>query len=373
MAKRAHGAEEIAMLTRWLEANDDSRSELLVKELGALISASLGGCHVAPTNSAMAALHLPLQLIGVRPGDEVIVDPVVTFAGMAAMYQNAVPVFADIEPDTFNMSPASVRERITPRTRAIICTHHFGSICAIEEIVAIAREFGLAVIEDCSHALRATRNGVHAGLFGDFAAFSFNHRKQLSTGQGGFLVVNNAEYVDTLARRAFGRIPESLSWNYAMPGIVAALAMAQWPRVAGYVAQDMEYSRRYGDAVAGSPLLLAQRVPSGNISAAHIWAAVYKGDDYGIAYDDFMKTLKGFGGDYFLPSFIPSGTFGLPPSPVYKYPIFRDSGMPSAPDGLCPSAEYVVPRLLNTVLSPLPPERMAKYADALHQTVRHYG
>src|SRR5712691_11327883 len=127
MARRSYGNEELSMVVRWLEANDDSRSELLVKELAAVISASLDGRHVLPTNSAMAALHLPLQLIGVGPGDEVIVDPIVTFAGMAVMYQNAVPVFADVEADTFNISPASIRKRITDRTKAIICTHHFGS------------------------------------------------------------------------------------------------------------------------------------------------------------------------------------------------------------------------------------------------------
>jgi len=388
MAKRSYGNEELAMLVRWLEANDDSKSELLVKELAGVISASLAGRHVAPTNSAMAALHLPLQLIGVGPGDEVIVDPIVTFAGLAVMYQNAVPVFADIEPDTFNISPASVRQRITPRTRAIICTHHFGSICAIDEIVSIAKESGLIVIEDCSHALRATHRGIHAGLFGDFAAFSFNHRKQLSTGQGGFLVVNNTEYVEKLTRRAFGRIPESLSWNYQMSGIIAAIALAQWPRVEGYVAQDMEYSRLYSAAVGGSPLLAPQRLPQENVSSAHVWAAVFKGDEYGVNYDDFIRTLRGFGGDYFLPSFIPTGTFGLPPSPVYKYPVFREpvaygvgcpvrcplyEGTYDTSDGLCVNAEYVVPRLLNTVLSPLTPERMSIYVEALHQTLRYYA
>ena len=387
MARRSHGAEELAMISRWLEDNEDSRSELLIKELAAVISATFDGRHVHPTNSAMAALHLPLQLLGVGPGHEVIVDPIVTFAGLAVMYQNAVPVFADIERDTFNMSPASVLERLTPRTKAIICTHHFGSVCNVEALLDIARRHGLALIEDCSHAIRATRNGVLAGMFGDFAAFSFNHRKQLSTGQGGFLLVNNPAYVEKLQRRAFGRIPESLSWNYQMSGLVAAIAIAQWPRVAGYVAEDMRYGDLYNAAVAGSRLLEPQRIPPENVSSRHVWAAVFRGDDHGVRYDRFMETLRGFGGTYFLPSFIPAGTFGLAPSPVYKYPIFREpvaygSGCPvrcplyegqyDTSDGLCPTAEDVVPRLLNTVLSPLPPERMDGYVEALHKTVRHF-
>ncbi len=387
MARRRYGTEELSLITRWLEENEDSRSESFVKELAAVISGSFEGHHVHPTNSAMAALHLPLQLLGIGPGDEVIVDPIVTFAGLAVMYQNAVPVFADVERDTFNMSHDSVRRRITPRTRAIICTHHFGSICDVDELTAIAREHGVALIEDCSHALKATRRGVPAGLFGDFAAFSFNHRKQLSTGQGGFLLVNNSDYVEKLVRRAFGRIPESLSWNYQMSGLIAAFALAQWPRVGGYVAQDMDYARRYTEAVGASQLLAPQSIPNENISACHVWAAVFKGDEYGIDYDRFMKTLRDFGGTYFLPSFIPTGTFGLTPGPVYKYPIFRQpvaytAGCPvrcplyegryDTSDGLCPNAEYIVPRLLNTVLSPLPPERMDQYAAALHRTLRYF-
>jgi perosamine synthetase len=388
MAKRAHGQEEIALIARWLEENDDSKSELLVKELAALIRGSLDAPHVLPTNSAMGALHLPLQLIGVGPGDEVIVDPIVTFAGMAVMYQNAVPVFADVERDTFNISPESIRSRITERTRAIICTHHFGSACSMNEIMAIAKEHGLTVIEDCSHALRSTYNGRHAGLIGDFAAFSFNHRKQLSTGQGGFLVVNNPTYIEAVNSRSFGRIPASLSWNYQMSGLVAALSIAQWPRVPDYVAEDMAYAKQYTQAVGNSPLLVPQRVLPGNVSSYHIWAAVFKGDEHGVAYEDFMGKLRGFGGDYFLPSFIPTGTFGLAPSPVYKYPIFREpiaygkgcpvrcplyTGHYDTSDGICPNAEYVVPRLFNTVLSPLRPERMSKYVEALHKTIRHYS
>lgn len=388
MAQRLHGSEEIALIERWLDQNDDSQSELLVKELASTIKETFHAPSCLPTNSAMAALHLPLQLVGVGPGDEVIVDPIVTFAGMAVMYQNAVPVFADIDADTFNISPASVRARITERTRAIICTHHFGSVAAMGELRSIADEFKLALIEDCAHALKATQGGTYAGLFGDFAAFSFNHRKQLSTGQGGFLLVNRHEYIEKLNSRAFGRIPPSLSWNYQMSGIVAAVGLAQWRRVDGYIAQDIASARRYNEAVEGSPLLARQCVIPENVSTYHIWAAVYTGEDHGIPYDRFMHTLKQFGGDYFLPSFIPVGTFGLPPSPVYKYPIFRQpiaygrgcpvrcplyDGTYDTSDGLCKNAERIVPRLLNTVLSPLRPERIARYADALNKTIRYYS
>ncbi len=388
MAERVYGSPELDSLRRWLDDNDDSKSERLVKELGALLRESFDDHPVLPMNSAMGALHLPLQLSGIGPGDEVIVDPVVTFAGMAVMYQNAVPVFADVEPDTFNMSPTSLEQRITPRTRAIICTHHFGAMCDMTAIMEVAKRHSLIVIEDCSHALTSTYKGVRAGLWGDFGAFSFNHRKQLSTGQGGFLVVNNPSVFPKLDSLAFGRIPGSLSWNYQMSGLVAALALAQWERAAGYVAEDVGFALQYNEAVQGSPLLAPQRILDENVSSYHVWAAVFKGEQHGIDYGAFMAKLREFGGDYFLPSFIPTGTFGLTPSPVYKYPIFREpiaygkgcpvrcplyAGTYDTRDGICPTAEYVVPRLLNTVLSPLKPERIARYVDALRQTVRYYA
>src|SRR6266550_3784941 len=160
-------------LRQWLDTNQDSASEKMIGKLEETISRDYPTKRVLATNSAMAALHLALQTIGVGPGDEIIVDPIVVFAGMAAMFQNAVPVFADIDPRTFNIDPASVRSRITPRTKAIICTHHFGNICDVDALLTIAREHNLPLVEDCAHALFATRDGKYAGLFGDFAAFSF--------------------------------------------------------------------------------------------------------------------------------------------------------------------------------------------------------
>jgi len=388
MARRTYQKSDLAQIEKWLKLNDDSQSEIIVKELGDLLRQEFGGPHIMPLNSAMAALHLPLQIVGIGPGDEVIVDPIVTFAGMAVMYQNAVPVFADIEHDTFNISVASIKERITERTRAIICTHHFGSMCNMEEILLVAKEHGLIVIEDCSHALKSSRNGKYAGLFADFAAFSFNHRKQLSTGQGGFLIVNNETYIEKLKSRGFGRIPSALSWNYQMSGFIAALAISQWPYVDLYLREDMDYAKLYTKALEGSPIMLPQAIPEENISTYHIWAALFNGEEFGINYDQFMKQLKIFGGDYFLPAFIPTGTFGLPPSPVYKYPIFREpityshgcpvrcplyKGKYDVSDGLCLTAEHVVPRLFNTVLSPIKPERMNQYVDALNRTIRYFS
>jgi perosamine synthetase len=385
---RRYGTEEFTNLRRWLDANQDSQSEKIVGELQEVIARDYPAKRLIMTNSAMGALHIALQTVGVGPGDEVIVDPIVVFGGMAAMFHNAVPIFADVEPDTFNIDPTSIRQRITPRTKAIICTHQFGNICDMAAITAIAKEHNLAVIEDCAHALFATRDGKYAGLFGDFAAFSFNHRKQLSTGQGGFLLVNTDEFAEKAKDKNFGRVPARLNWNYAMPGVIAALALAQWEPAKEYVRNDHQLAQLYSDAVARCSWLAPQVVPKENWCAYHIWGAVYTGDAAGVDYDAFMSVLRQNGGDYFLPSFMPYGAFGLKPSPSYRYPIFTEplaytkrcptfcphyEGVADYSEGACPNAEYLVPRLFNTVLSPIEDERIKRYAEALHKTVLHFS
>ena len=130
MATRRYSTQELDNVRRWLEANQDSASEKMISELTEMIEQDYLAKRVIATNSCMAALHIALQTIGVGPGDEVIVDPIVVFAGMATMYHNAVPIFADIDLHTFNIDPASIVKQITPRTKAIICTHHFGNICS---------------------------------------------------------------------------------------------------------------------------------------------------------------------------------------------------------------------------------------------------
>lgn len=360
----------------------------MIGELEAQIAADYPAARVMALNSCMGALHVALQTVGVGPGDEIIVDPIVVFGGMAAMYHNAVPVFADIDRQTFTIDPASVADCVTARTKAVICTHLFGNICDMEALLAVCRPRGIAVIEDCAHALHATRAGVRAGLLGDFAAFSFNHRKQLSTGQGGFLLINSPEYAERSRDKSFGRVPPRLLWNYAMPGVVAALALAQWDPAREYVRRDHEFGCAYSAAVGGCPWLKLQQIPANNWSSYHVWAAVFTGDSAGIGYPAFIEALRANGGDYFLPSFMPYGAFGLDPSPAYRYPIFSEpraytkrcptfcphyEGVVDYSVGRCPAAEYIVPRLLNTVISPVPDERLDRYVAALAATIAQFS
>ena len=387
MATRTVSNKEIEIIKKWLENNQDSKSETITKDLEDIIANEFQTERVVCTNSAMGGLHLALQTIGIGPGDEVIVDPIVVFGGMAVMYQNAVPVFADIDLETYNIDPKSIAERITPRTKAIVCTHHFGNVCDMKSILLLAKQHSIPVIEDCAHSLYATQNGKFAGLFGDFAAFSFNHRKQLSTGQGGFLLINSKDYAEKSKDKGFGRVPSRLTWNYAMSGIVAAIAIGQWENAKDYVQKDNELASLYTESLEGCDWLSPQKIPKENWSPYHIWAATFTGDKYGIDYAKFMKELKNNGADYFLPSFMPHDAFDLEPSPSYRYPIFSEpnvnwiasdayqslyEGKVDYHKGLCENAEYVVPRMLNTTISPIENERVETYAKGLKKTIKHF-
>ena len=388
MTNRKISGKELELIKKWLDNNQNSQSETIIQDLEKLILEEFNTQKVICTNSAMGALHLALQTIGVGPGDEVIVDPIVVFAGMAVMYQNAVPIFADINIETYNINPESIENRITNKTKAIICTHHFGSICDMQKILEISKKYDIPLIEDCAHALHATQNGKKAGLFGDFSAFSFNHRKQLSTGQGGFLLINSEKFVEKSKDKGFGRVPARLTWNYAMSGIIACIALAQWDYSKEYVKRDHQFGELFNDAVKKCEWLKPQKIPMENWSPYHIWASTFEGEKYGIEYKKFLERLKENGADYFLPSFMPYGAFNLEPSPCYRYPLFSDPKINwiigedykkiyqkeiKYEKGICKNAEYIVPRMLNTVLSPIEDVKIEKYITGLEKTILEFS
>ena len=177
-----------------------------VKAFESALSARLGLAQPVALNSGTAALHLALAVTGVGPGDEVIL-PAQTFVatGLAILMLGAVPVFADIDAWTGNLTPAGIAEKITPRTKAIMPVHWGGYPCDLSEIHSVAGANNLCVIEDGAHALGATYQGRPIGAISRFTAFSFQAIKHLTTGDGGALCCQNtADYCQALSRRWFG-------------------------------------------------------------------------------------------------------------------------------------------------------------------------
>jgi perosamine synthetase len=209
--------------------------------------------HAVACCNGTAALHLSLLALGVSPGDEVIV-PTLTFVATAnaVTYCGARPVFADSDPDTWNLDPAQVAAKITPRTKGIIAVHLYGNPAEMDQLRALASRHGLFLVEDAAEAHGALHRGRRTGSLGDLAAFSFYGNKIIATGEGGMVVTDD----DALAARVRllggqGMDPERRYWfpvvgyNYRMMNIPAAIGLAQLERAGWHTARRREIAARY--------------------------------------------------------------------------------------------------------------------------------
>ena len=177
--------------SRWWGLGPET--EIFEKEFLKYLSSSYG----VATNSGTAALHIALSSLNLKKGDEVIL-PAFTFVSTAHVikYVGATPVFVDIKRETLNIDPESIEKNISSRTKAIIIVHYGGFSCDMQEILDIAKEHGIKVIEDCAHAAGAEYNGKKLGTFGDFSAFSFHAVKNLATGDGGMVISKSENYLE---------------------------------------------------------------------------------------------------------------------------------------------------------------------------------
>lgn len=240
-------------------------------------AAHVGVAHAVSLPHATAGLHLALAALGVGPGDEVIAPAITWIASVAPIvYVGAEPVFADIDPVTWCLDPASVRAAITPRTRAIIGVDLYGSMCDWGALRALADEFGLGLIEDAAEAVGSTLDGRQAGAFGDMAAFSFHGSKTLVTGEGGMLVTNDAALHARVQRlRDHGRPPgdryflnDEIAFKYKMSAVQAALGLAQLERIEELVAAKRQIFAWYREALGNLPGVALNAEPPGVVNSA---------------------------------------------------------------------------------------------------------
>ncbi len=209
-----------------------------IKRFEAAFAEYVGTKYALSTACGTGALHLALAALGIGPGDEVIVPDVTWVAtGNAVVYVGATPIFADIEPGSWCLDPASFEAAITERTKAVIPVHLYGHPARMDKIMEIARKHNLYVVEDAAPAIGAEFQGQRTGTFGDFAMFSFQGAKLVVTGEGGMLVTND----DELYKRVYaiwdqGRTPgtfwiSEVGWKYKMSNIQAAIGLGQLERV----------------------------------------------------------------------------------------------------------------------------------------------
>ncbi len=221
----------------------------------------LGAAHALSTSSGTTALHLALAALDIGPGDEVIVPDLTFGASVNAVLQTgAVPVFADVDPITWTLDPASLRARIGPRTRAVMPVHLYGHPCDMDPILDLAREHRLFVVEDCAEALGAEYKGRRVGTLGDVGCFSFFANKVITTGEGGMVVTDRPALLEKMAiLRDHGMDKHRRYWhlypgfNYRMTNIQAAIGLAQMERIDAFLAYRQEVVERYAAHLGGIP------------------------------------------------------------------------------------------------------------------------
>ena len=225
-----------------------------------LFAVAVQAPYCAAVSSGTAGLHLCMRLAGVGAGDEVITSPY-SFVASAncAMYEGATPVFADIDPRTLNLDPASVEAAVTPRTKAIVAVDIYGYPCELDELRAICDRHGLALVEDACEALGARYKGRLLGSHGHPAVFAFYPNKQMTTGEGGAVTTGSRDDHELLVSlRNQGRL-ETSSWlqhgrfgfNYRLDDLSAALGIGQLEKLERILLGRREVAARYDDLLAG--------------------------------------------------------------------------------------------------------------------------
>ena len=242
---RTFGEEELALLAQAVRSgNLFSVKGTFVKTLENRFAGVLGVKHAHACASGTAAVHTAIAAINPEPGDEIITSPITDMGAIAPiLYQGAIPVFADVDPQTCNITANTIEACLSHRTRAIIVTHLFGNPCRMGEIMELARVRNVPVIEDCAQAFLARYGGKFVGSIGTIGCFSLQQGKHITTGEGGLVVTHD----EALARRIFLFINKAwgygdaapdhyfLALNYRMSELQGAVAVAQLPKLEGVV------------------------------------------------------------------------------------------------------------------------------------------
>ncbi|MDH3492219.1 MAG: DegT/DnrJ/EryC1/StrS family aminotransferase [Acidobacteriota bacterium] len=275
---RTLGAEELANLGEVIASGTLSTTKgTFGKRLEEAFAGRIGVAHAYALTSGSAAIHVAIGAVNPNPGDEIITTSVTDMGALSPIvYQGAVPVFAEVDPQTLNVTASTIEEKISDRTKAIIVTHLFGNPCEMNEIMELARSHGIPVIEDAAQSFLASVECDFVGAIGDIGCFSFQQGKHMTTGEGGIVTSNDEE----LARRMFLHINKAwgygdqnpdhyfLALNYRMSELQAAVAMAQLEKLDECVETRIENANRLSELVGDIDGIETPRVAD---NARHVY------------------------------------------------------------------------------------------------------
>jgi perosamine synthetase len=310
------------------------------------------------TSSGTAALHVALGAAGVSAGDEVITSPITdqgTVIGI--LYQNAVPVFADLDPHSYNMTAEAIEKKITSRTKAILVVHLAGNPCDMDPIMELAREHNLKVIEDCAQSYLTTYKGRLTGTIGDYGCFSTNDFKHISTGDGGIVTVNSGDAGDYYRTHAFAdknyqrhgnavtKDLEYLAPNYRMTELQGAVGIAQLKKLHRICTRRHELGEKINEGLRGLKGIYSMKITEGGWCSYWFYMLRLQLDELSCTRAEFSEALAAEG--------IPNQA-GYIPKVLYAQPLFQekqayinssypfDQGSYDYSLGTCPNAEQIL-------------------------------
>ncbi len=302
------------------------------------------------------ALSLSLAALGVRPGDEVITSPMTaTFTALAISRIGARPVFADVDPETLNLSPEAVRQRLGPQVKAIIPVHLYGNPCDMPAFTKLAREEGLRLVEDACQAHGAKLEGRFVGSWGDAGCFSFYPMKNLGAlGDGGMIVTDDEALAEHLLRLRNGGqisryIHDEIGFNSRLDELQAAVLRVKLPKLSAWNRRRRELVALYLQLLEGTPVRTVRAAP-GSEPAAHLFVVRVS------ERQDVTEALVAQG----------IQTLVHYPVPAHLQPAYRDLGQE---EGSCPEAELAAREILSL---PLYPDLAESQVERVAQAIRSY-
>jgi perosamine synthetase len=343
--------------------------------------------YVMPCSSGTAALHIAVAAAGIAPGDEVITSPITDIGTViGVIYQQGVPVFADLGRSTYNLDPADVERRITPKTKAIIAVHLCGNPCDMHALKTLADRHGLVLIEDAAQAWGAKYRGQPIGTMGHIVCFSLQNSKHITCGDGGVVGSNDEKFGPLLQRfgdKGFDRVKaglfESFATNYRMSEPQAAVAAAQLDRLEGIVSKRTRLGNLLTEKITGLRGLLPHEVHPED--RCNYWFYMFRlqPDAFRCDRAEFVKALAAEG--------VPASA-GYIPVPLHRNPVFLKHGFfagrwPVRELGLTtmdyskhqtPEAEAILQTGIKvTIHEAMTEDYVASVGDAIRKVTRHYA
>lgn len=323
-----------------------------IAEFEQTVADYVGAKYAVAISNGTSALHAACFAAGIGPGDEVITTPL-TFAASAncVLYCGGTPVFADVDPKTYNIDPDDIRRKITDRTKAIIAVHLAGQPCDMDAIHSIAREHGLIVIEDGAHALGSVYKGKKVGSMSDMTTFSFHPVKPITTGEGGMIVTDNEDfYKKMILFRSHGITRDDsmmtrndgpwfyqqfdLGYNYRITDIQCALGCSQMKKLDRFLALRKEIVAHYNEAFADCDNIITPYQLSDTESGWHLYIVQVKNCDRRQVFEKMREKGIGVNVHYI---------------PVYMHPYYQEHGYENVH---CANAEEIYSHIISLPLYP---------------------